>query len=96
MTRIAVLGANGQVGAEACLLLRNQPDVELIPICRNQRSSSYLRYHGIPCRHGLPADADQAGELLAGADVILDFALALGLPRDTRRINEAMNSESQG
>ena len=90
MTRIAVLGANGQVGAEVCLLLRNQPDVELIPVCRNPRSSSYLRYHGMACRHGLPADADQARELFAGADVILDFALAQGLPRDTRRIHEAM------
>ncbi len=94
MTKVVVLGANGQVGAEVCLLLEKHADVTVIPVCRNPGSSSFLRYHGLACRHGIPADPEQARELLADADVVLNFAFVRGLPSATRRVHEDLIANS--
>jgi nucleoside-diphosphate-sugar epimerase len=94
MTRIAVLGANGQVGAELCLLLANHRHVELVPVCRNRAGSAFLRYHGLRCRHGLPADAAQAADLFGDCDVIVNAALAAGTPRQQRAGEHALISNS--
>jgi nucleoside-diphosphate-sugar epimerase len=94
MTQVVVLGANGQVGAEVCLLLRNQPDLRVIPVCRNPGSSSFLRYHGMECRHGVPADPAQARELLEDADVVVNFAYVRGLPRVIRSVHEDLIENS--
>ncbi len=85
--RVAVIGANGQVGAEVCLLLARQPGVEVVPIVRNSGGSAFLRYHGIPCRHGLLSDPAQAPKLIGDCDVIANFALASGSPRDAHIAN---------
>jgi nucleoside-diphosphate-sugar epimerase len=84
MTKIAVLGANGQVGAELCLILANHRDVEVVPVCRNRAGSAFLRYHGLRCRHGLPADPAQAAALLGDCDVVVHSALASGSPWQIR------------
>lgn len=94
MTKIAVLGANGQVGAELCLILRNHPEVELIPICRNPGGSAFLRYHGLPCRHGLPADPAQAPALFGDCDVIVNSALGQGTPKKIREVEQALIANS--
>lgn len=75
MTRIAVLGANGQVGAEVCLLLHRVPGVELVPVCRSRQGSAYLRYRGIACRHGSVNDPARAESLLGDCDVIVNLVL---------------------
>lgn len=92
MTRIAILGANGQVGAELCLLLSKHDDVEVVPVCRNRFGSAFLRYHGVRCRHGLIADPAQARELIGDCDVIVNLALATGglLPRVAREVNRTI------
>jgi nucleoside-diphosphate-sugar epimerase len=87
MSKIAVLGANGQVGAEVCLLLRHQPGVEVVPICRNRLGSAFLRHQGLLCRHGLITDPQQAAQLVGDCDVIANFALGLGRPAEARRQN---------
>jgi len=89
MTRVGVLGANGQVGAELCLILKNHPGIEVIPICRNTFGSAFLRYNGIRCRHGRAADPAQAPSLIGDCDVVLNLALSIGgaLPRVARREN---------
>lgn len=92
--RIAVLGANGQVGAEVCLLLRDQPDIELIPICRNRLGSAFLRYHGVPVRHGKPADAGEAAALLRDCDVVVNFALGTGSLREASDANRRLVQNS--
>src|SRR5215510_9702065 len=73
--RIAVLGANGQVGAELCLLLSRQEKVEVVPICRNRMGSAFLRFNGLACRHGDPADPKITHRLLGDCDVIANLAL---------------------
>jgi nucleoside-diphosphate-sugar epimerase len=88
--RIAVLGANGQVGAEVCLLLHRVPGIEVVPVCRNRSGSAFLRAHGLRCRHGRAADPAEARALLGDCDVIANFALALGRPREAREANRRL------
>ncbi|TWU47525.1 RmlD substrate binding domain protein [Rubripirellula tenax] len=72
---VAVLGANGQVGAELCLILDRSPSINVIPISRTKLGSAFLRYRGIACRHGNVADASQAGRLLGDCDAVVNLAL---------------------
>ena len=84
MPKIAILGANGQVGAEVCLLLRQMGGMDLIPICRSRSGSAFLRWQGFACRHGRPADPQEAARLLGDCDVIANFALSGGNPAQIR------------
>ena len=88
MITLAVLGANGQVGAELCLMLAGRPDLKLIPVCRNRSGSAFLRWQGLACRHGRVADARDAKRLLADCDVIVNCSLASGTPAEIRRIED--------
>ena len=92
MTRVAVIGANGQVGAELCVLLANMEGIEVIPVCRNRLGSAYLRYRGIACRHGQSADPAQAKMLFGDCDVVVNLALVstLSNPAAARSINKAL------
>jgi nucleoside-diphosphate-sugar epimerase len=90
MPRVAVLGANGQVGAELCLLLAGVPGIDLVPISRNRSGSAFLRWHGIRCRHGRVAVAAEAQGLLADCDVVVNSALASGTPAQMRQIEDAI------
>jgi nucleoside-diphosphate-sugar epimerase len=88
--KVGLLGSNGQVGAELCLLLARRPEIELVPICRNPTGSAFLRYCGIPCRHGRPAEPHDAPRLLGDCDVVVNSALASGTPRKMRRIEDQL------
>ena len=86
MLKLAILGANGQVGAELCLMLAGHEDLTLIPVCRNRSGSAFLRWKGIACRHGRVADPFDAPRLLADCDVVVNCSLATGTPAEIRRI----------
>jgi len=89
--KIAVAGANGQVGSEVCLLLRGVPDIEVVPIVRNPSGSAFLRLQGLDCRHGKMADPCDARRLIGDCDVVADFALSTtGRPRVDRVTNRAI------
>jgi len=90
MPKIAILGANGQVGAELCLLLRRAPGIELVPVCRNPTGSAFLRYNGIACRHGRPADPKEAPGLLGDCDLIFNCALGSGTPGEMRAFDRKL------
>jgi nucleoside-diphosphate-sugar epimerase len=90
MRKVAVVGANGQVGAEICLLLGRDPDIELIPICRNRSGSAFLRHQGLACRHGLAADPAQAPSLIGDCDVIVNCALTSGTPNEIRAFDRTL------
>jgi nucleoside-diphosphate-sugar epimerase len=87
--RVAVLGANGQVGAELCLLLARQPGIEVVPVCRNRTGSAFLRSMGLACRHGEPSDYAATGALYGDCDVVANLALVPTLrnPGAARRQN---------
>ena len=88
MVRVAVIGANGQVGAELCLLLSAQPDLTLLPVCRTRSGSAFLRWKGIACRHGRTADPQDAARLLGDSDVVINSSLATGTPAEIRSIED--------
>lgn len=88
MVSVAVIGANGQVGAELCLLLAARPDLTLVPICRTRSGSAFLRWKGIACRHGRIADPADAPRLLADCDLVINSSLATGTPAEIRAIED--------
>ena len=90
MTKVAVLGANGQVGAELCLLLARTPGIELVPVCRHRSGSAFLRWKGIACRHGRITDPSDAPRLIGDCDVIVNSALGRGSPREMRQTENAI------
>ncbi len=88
MKRIAILGANGQVGTELCLRLRDVDGIEVVPITRNVSGSAFLRLQGIECRHGRITNPAEARELIGDCDVIANFALSnTAIPRIDRDVN---------
>lgn len=90
MVRIAVIGANGQVGAELCLLLAQVPHVAVVPVCRTRSGSAFLRSHGLAVRHGSCGDAENARRLLGDCDVVVNSALATGTPAQIRASEDAI------
>jgi nucleoside-diphosphate-sugar epimerase len=82
--RIAVIGANGQVGAEVCLFLHLREDVTVVPIARSAYSTSLLRRAGIACRHGSLARPEEAERVTADCDLIADFSWPRGEPERIR------------
>jgi dTDP-4-dehydrorhamnose reductase len=86
--KIGIVGANGQVGAELCILLAALADVELVPVCRNRSGSAFLRWQGIACRHGRIADAAHAARLIGDCDLIVNSSLASGSPAEIRRTED--------
>ncbi|MDB4987513.1 MAG: hypothetical protein JWN04_2691 [Myxococcaceae bacterium] len=90
MTSIALVGANGQVGTEVCLLLSKMTGVTVLPIVRSRLGASVLERCGIPCRVGALTSDAEAKRLLEGCDLVADFSLPSGLPvqvRDAIRTN---------
>jgi dTDP-4-dehydrorhamnose reductase len=76
--RIGILGANGQVGSEVCLLLSQMEGVEPVPICRNSVGAAFLRRCGLDVRLGKADSEKNSREVLEGLDVVADFSLPAG------------------
>ncbi|MFZ0688035.1 MAG: NAD(P)-dependent oxidoreductase [Terriglobales bacterium] len=88
MKRVAILGANGQVGTEVSLRLRGVEGIEVVPIARNVSGSAFLRSNGMQCRHGRITDAAEAPLLIGDCDVVVNFALSnTAVPRTDRESN---------
>jgi len=88
MKRVAILGANGQVGCEVALRLRAAEGIEVVAIARNPSGSAFLRWNGLECRHGRVADPVEARGLIGDCDVVVNFALSnTGIPRLDRDVN---------
>lgn len=94
MTRLAVVGANGQVGVELCLLLARIPEFTLVPVCRTRSGSAYLRAHGVAVRHGSCADAAAAPGLLGDCSLVVNSALASGSPAEIRATEDAIITQA--
>ena len=88
MKRVAILGANGQVGAEVSLRLRGVEGIEVVPIARNISGSAFLRLNDMECRHGRISDPAEAHSLIGDCDVVVNFALSnTAIPRTDRDMN---------
>lgn len=88
--RVAVLGANGQVGTELCLYLKVMKFCEPIAITRSTNSTAVLSRAGIECRSGDLANPQIAAKLLRDCELIFDLALPNGKNlRETKRMLRA-------
>jgi len=88
MKRVAILGANGQVGTEVSLRLRDVDGIEVVPIVRNVSGSAFLRSNDMECRHGRISDPAEASTLIGDCDVVVNFALSnTAIPRTDRVMN---------
>lgn len=76
--RIGILGANGQVGSEVCLLLSQMKGVYPVPICRNHVGAAFLRRCGLDVRLGAANAEKSSRELLEDLDLVADFSLPAG------------------
>lgn len=82
--KIAVVGANGQVGREVSLFLHVM-GVEVVPISRTEIGGIFLERCGLTCRYGSVSDENDATRLLEGCDLVADFAHPTGLPSKIRK-----------
>jgi nucleoside-diphosphate-sugar epimerase len=88
--RIVIVGAGGQVGAEVTLMLASRLDVQVVPVVRSRSGSAFLRYSGVRVLHGDITDPRFGVKCLLGADLVANFALAGGTPREARRQNDSL------
>ncbi|WP_256488705.1 NAD-dependent epimerase/dehydratase family protein [Halohasta salina] len=90
---IAIIGANGQVGMELSILLR-EAGYTVYPVIRNKISAAMFESHGFNCRVGEITDQEAAPRLLADVDAVIVAAFAPWFrgpkPRPARQINEAI------
>jgi nucleoside-diphosphate-sugar epimerase len=86
--RIAILGANGQVGAEVCLHLSRMARVDVLPIVRTELGTAFLHRMGLDCVVGSVGEREIAARL-AECDVVADFSLARGIHSEVRKRTRA-------
>ena len=85
-TRIAIIGAGGQVGSRLLKHLSEDPRFVVWGVCRNEITAAPLRMDGLDVRVGSIVDKPQ--ELAGNADVVLNCAAASGMPLSARVENE--------
>jgi dTDP-4-dehydrorhamnose reductase len=86
---IAILGANGQVGTEVCIYLSLMSDVRVVPVCRTELASCFLRKCGLRCRLGSVAQPERLVAALDSADLVVDFTLPRGSTSEVRASTRA-------
>lgn len=86
MPTIAVIGANGQVGAEVCLYLNRMEGIQVVPICRTELGAAPLKRWGMESRCGVLDTPERAKMLLSGCDLVVDFSLPRGPQPEIRAV----------
>tara|TARA_Y100000814_G_scaffold277458_1_gene238477 strand:- start:32 stop:1093 length:1062 start_codon:yes stop_codon:yes gene_type:complete len=92
MKKIAVIGANGQVGTEVCIHLKEIDDFEVIPICRSNSSTAFLRKIGLDCKVVDMEDSEQVREILTDIDIVIDFSYPKGTAKKVREMTRRIIS----
>lgn len=96
--RIAILGANGQVGSELALLLADAADIDLVGVVRSEYSAALLRLAGVPHETASFEDGRTLARALDGCDLVVDLTYPSGqladipsmLERNMRAVMRAM------
>lgn len=88
--RIAIVGANGRIGTELALRLRDVVDISVVGVCRNPAGSAFLRLGNVECLHGEFSDPGQASTMLRGCDVVVQLAYRAPRSRREYLVNRAM------
>jgi putative NADH-flavin reductase len=72
MIRIAILGSNGQVGAEVAAYLSLKQDVDVLCLVRSVYSAALFRVLAIPYAVFDPSKGNALSELLCDRDIVVD------------------------
>jgi nucleoside-diphosphate-sugar epimerase len=91
-TRVAIIGAAGQVGSNLLAELSRDPDLKVWGVVRNRFSAGFITRTGLDVRIGTVTEGSGANDLLGDADVIINCTAAAGLPATARRDDERMLS----
>jgi len=87
--KIVILGANGQVASEIILKLKEQnPNLDIVAVCRNKVGSLFLRYNGVSVIHASIERKDFPEELLKGVDIIINTIYIHGKPSEIKKRHE--------
>jgi len=85
--KIVIVGAAGQVGAALLKHLSKRTDISVYGITRNEFSALPLQWEGYDIKVGSISNLDECKKLLERADIIINAALHLGLPKIARMQN---------
>jgi len=75
---VAMIGANGRIGAELCSISRNDDEIEVIPVVRNMLASSFLTYLGFCCRVLDISEVGDAKQAMSDVDAVVIAAYERG------------------
>ena len=96
MTKIAILGSNGQVGAEVAAYLSLRADVDLICLVRSPYSAALFRVLSIPYATFEPSSPDALAGLLSDCDMVVDCTYPnVQLPRIAETIQRQIRAVVQ-
>ena len=87
--KLAIVGANGKVGTELCLLYKNDPDTIVIPVVRNIIGAAFLSSRDLDCRIADVTRMDDASSALSEADMVIIASYV----QETGRVGLAANRD---
>jgi nucleoside-diphosphate-sugar epimerase len=92
--KIAIVGANGNVGTELCLYLRKERDIEVVPVVRNVLGSAYLRDKEFNCRVFDICSESEAEQALGDVDMVVISSYVFGPTASAYHTNRTMIDHS--
>lgn len=91
--RVAIIGANGQIGTTLCRAWLGRPDITPVAIVRNRLAEAVLKARvgdALEVRRGSPADPESLAALIRDCDAAINCAYAGGGIRRGRLQNVAI------
>ncbi len=82
MIKVALIGANGKVGAEVAIYLSMRSDVDLLCLIRSEYGAALLQLASIKYKVVDYADGNALEQLLGDRDVVVDFTYPTGQSTD--------------
>ncbi|GMV18731.1 MAG: hypothetical protein AMXMBFR56_69550 [Polyangiaceae bacterium] len=87
--RVAILGANGQVGSELALLLAVSDEIDLIGVVRSEYGATLLRLAGVPHATASFDDPEALARAIGDCDLVVDLTYPSGQLPDIPGMIEA-------
>jgi nucleoside-diphosphate-sugar epimerase len=93
--KIAILGANGQIGSALTRQLSHNHKLSIVAICRNQLGAALLDSVSCEKRIGSISDVDWEPSILLDCDVIVNCIWMEAPPKQLARLNERIMANIQ-
>lgn len=86
--KIALTGANGNIGSALTRYLSETKRLEVVAVCRNSSGAASLSHIACEKRIGSIADPIIAKKLIGDCEIVVNCAFDRGLPRTSKIINQ--------